>query len=108
MIVRHQYEQQFDEIDLDGIELSRLYVKDCDLGGGATIVQMNAGTKYPTHSHPGVEQAYVISGTARIDGREVSTGAFWHTDPGEVHSVEAITDLRFFVVTEHSIRIINE
>ena len=106
MYVKRRDEQVWKPIDVEGVEYCRLRRNQDEGGGGATIVRMKKGVRYPAHAHPGCEDAYILSGRVLIDGHSLGPGDYWFTEPGEVHDALAEEDLSFLVITEKAIRIL--
>ncbi len=74
--------------------------------GGAALVKVAAGARFPLHDHPGGEEVYVLSGRARIGNLEVEAGDYLWTPPGGVHDLEARDETVIFVTTPAGIRLL--
>ncbi|MBL4744079.1 MAG: hypothetical protein JKX87_05525 [Cycloclasticus sp.] len=55
MFVIRPEEMSFVESGIDGISQCTLW--DNNTGGGASVVRLSANAYFPSHSHPGWEQA---------------------------------------------------
>lgn len=49
------------------------------------FLRAEPGAIYPSHTHHGPEECYVLRGTVIIDGRELHAGDFHHADDGSEH-----------------------
>jgi quercetin dioxygenase-like cupin family protein len=87
-----------------GVEVAGLRRGEGD--GGAALVRVAAGARFPLHDHPAGEEVYVVSGRARIGDLEVETGDYLWTPPGGVHDLEARDETVLFVTTPGGIRLL--
>jgi len=55
-------------------------------GYAVVMVELAPGTEFPEHQHHGPEDLYMLTGTLRVEGRELSAGDFHHAEPGSHHS----------------------
>jgi quercetin dioxygenase-like cupin family protein len=55
------------------------------------LVRAAAGAVYPSHSHTGPEECYVISGEVVVQGQRLRAGDFHHADAGSAHDA-LVTD----------------
>ncbi len=60
-------------------------------GAGTFLMRYEPGSRSPTHTHPGGEEIYVVSGKGRLDNLAFDTGDFIYTPPGEAHTLHAQT-----------------
>lgn len=67
-------------------------------GGGAALFRIQAGTVIPLHEHVVGEHTYVIEGELDFNTLRVRAGDALWTEPGESHTVRAITDAVFLGV----------
>ena len=88
----------------DGVELCGL--RRNDTGGGAALVRIAKGARFPAHDHPGGEEVYVVSGRALIGGERFVAGDYFYTPPGGVHDLRAEEDTVIFVTTPNGVRIV--
>jgi quercetin dioxygenase-like cupin family protein len=88
----------------DGVEFCAL--RRNDTGGGAALVRIAKGARFPAHDHPGGEEVYVVSGRALIGGEPVAAGDYFYTPPGGVHDLRAEEDTVLFVTTPNGVRIV--
>jgi anti-sigma factor ChrR (cupin superfamily) len=75
---------------LPGID-AKVLSQDRDRGVVTMLIRAAAGAVYPSHSHSGPEECYVLRGSARIDGRVLRAGDFHHADAHSDHG-EITTD----------------
>src|SRR5689334_5495178 len=89
-----------------GVEISVLRAHPD--GGITFLVRMQKGARAERHGHPGGEEAFMLSGSLRIDRRvdadgapqpdvELATGDHLFAPPGEVHEGVALEDTVFYV-----------
>jgi quercetin dioxygenase-like cupin family protein len=69
-----------------------------DDGGGAALFRMQAGAQVPLHDHSVGEHTYVIEGDLEFGAHRLRAGDALWTEPGESHTVRAITDALFLGV----------
>jgi len=49
--------------------------------------RLEAGVRYPAHTHAGAEELYILTGDLHIGDRALGPGDFHHADPGTAHGV---------------------
>ena len=49
--------------------------------------RLDAGVRYPAHTHPGAEELYILTGDLHIGERAFGPGDFHHADAGTAHGV---------------------
>jgi len=49
--------------------------------------RLEAGVRYPAHTHPGPEELYILTGDLHIGDRALGPGDFHHADAGTAHDV---------------------
>ncbi len=69
---------------IPGARCKRLSVNPA-AGYVVLLMQLDPGTRFPEHPHPGHEEIYVVSGDAETEGRRLKPGDFFHADPGTHH-----------------------
>ena len=79
----------------EGVDLAPLNIKN---GAGTFLLRFAPGSRSPTHTHPGGEEIYVVSGTGRLDDLAFGPGDFVYTPPGEGHTLHAETEVLIHVV----------
>jgi quercetin dioxygenase-like cupin family protein len=79
----------------EGVTLTPLRMEG---GKGSFLMRYEPGSRSPTHTHPGGEEIYVISGRGRLDDLPVKAGDFIWTEPGEGHTLHAETEVVIHVV----------
>ena len=79
----------------EGLELAPLKVKD---GKGTFLLRFAPGARSPTHTHPGGEEIYVVSGKGRLDDLAFGPGDYIYTPPGEGHTLHAETEVVIHVL----------
>jgi quercetin dioxygenase-like cupin family protein len=87
-----------------GVELCGLRKNDSD--GGAVLVRIARGSRFPLHDHPGGEEVYVVSGRAVIGDVRVATGDYLWTPPDGTHELRAEDDTVLFVTSPRGIRVL--
>ena len=64
-------------------------------GYAVLMGRLEAGVRYPPHTHAGAEELYIVSGDLNIGDRRLGPGDFHHADAGTAHgenySVEGCT-----------------
>ncbi|TAE22016.1 MAG: cupin domain-containing protein [Candidatus Kapaibacterium sp.] len=70
---------------------------DKERGYATLLMQLDAGTLFPSHNHAGAEQCYVLSGSVNVMGKIMNAGDFFSTqasaDHGDILAPEAATVL---------------
>jgi anti-sigma factor ChrR (cupin superfamily) len=56
------------------------------------VIRAAPGAVYPSHTHHGPEECFVISGSVIIDGRVLRAGDFHHADDDSVHGEITTTE----------------
>jgi quercetin dioxygenase-like cupin family protein len=67
-------------------------------GKGSFLMRYEPGSRSPTHTHPGGEEIYVVSGKGRLDELAIEAGDFIYTPPGEGHTLYAQTEVVIHVI----------
>jgi quercetin dioxygenase-like cupin family protein len=49
--------------------------------------KLEAGVRYPAHTHPSAEELYILTGDLHIGDRTLGPGDFHHADAGTAHGV---------------------
>ena len=88
----------------DGIEFCGL--RQNDTKGGAGLIRLKKGARFPMHNHPGWEEALIVSGVVDIGGNRLVEGDYLFTEAGETHDATAVEDTVFFVSSEKGIEIL--
>jgi quercetin dioxygenase-like cupin family protein len=52
-----------------------------------TLLRLDAGVRFPSHSHPAGEELFVVDGRIRIEGTWYEAGCYIYSPPGAVHDV---------------------
>jgi len=89
-----------------GIEFCGL--RQNDTNGGAGLVRLQKGARFPSHNHPGWEEALIISGVVKIGGNRLVEGDYLFTEAGETHDAIAVEDTLFYVSSEKGIEILED
>jgi quercetin dioxygenase-like cupin family protein len=103
MFVR-EAERQWKASGFDGIELCTLHVNE--EGGGAVLLRVEAGARFPAHDHPGGEDAVLLEGRVRIGARQLRPGDYLWSGSGDVHDLEALEDSVLFASSPRGISIV--
>ncbi len=88
----------------EGVSICVLHHNNVE--GGAAFLRLEAGARFPVHSHPGGEEAYVIRGSVAMGGEILRAGDFMWTPPGGVHDMTATVRSLVFVSTLNGIRLL--
>jgi len=104
MLVRKNTERSWMSMVGEGIEFCGL--RQNNTNGGAGLVRLKKGARFPTHDHPGWEEALIISGVVTIGGNRLVEGDYLFTEAGETHDAIAEEDTVFFVSSEKGIKIL--
>jgi quercetin dioxygenase-like cupin family protein len=67
-------------------------------GKGTFLMRYEPGSRSPTHTHPGGEEIFVVSGSGRLDDLAFGPGDFIYTPPGEGHTLHAETEVVIHVL----------
>ncbi|MEO8446929.1 MAG: cupin domain-containing protein [bacterium] len=70
--------------EVEGIKVKELS-NNKEKGYVMLLLQVAAGTKYPSHHHSGAEECYVISGDLHVEGKILGPGDFHHAESGSDH-----------------------
>lgn len=105
MFVVQENERQYEESGIDGITQCVLW--DNGQGGGASLVRLKAQAYFPTHNHPGWEQALVLNGKLTVGDKVINTGDYIFADKTDSHDATALEDCELFVVTEKGVEIVD-
>ena len=54
-------------------------------GYATLLLDVDPGTRFPSHHHTGAEECYVVSGSVYTYGRRMGPGDFLHADGGTDH-----------------------
>ena len=79
----------------DGVTVTPLKM---DGGKGTFLMRYEPGSRSPTHTHPGGEEIYVVSGRGRLDDLQIQAGDFIFTPPGDGHTLYAETEVLIHVL----------
>ena len=86
----------------EGVTLTPLRMEG---GKGTFLMHYEPGSRSPTHTHPGGEEIYVISGKGRLDDVTFGPGDFIFTPPGEGHTLHAQTAVVIHVVLPEPVEV---
>lgn len=104
MIVRKKSERSWKPMAGKGIDFCGL--RQNETNGGAGLVRLKKGAQFPTHNHPGWEEALILSGVVSIGGNRLVEGDYLFTQAGEIHDATAEEDTIFYVSSEMGIEIL--
>ena len=104
MLVRKSTERSWMPMAGEGVEFCGL--RQNGTNGGAGLVRLRKGATFPTHNHPGWEEALIISGIVNIGGNRLVEGDYLFTEAGEIHDAVAEDDTVFYVSSEKGIEIL--
>jgi quercetin dioxygenase-like cupin family protein len=79
----------------EGVTLAPLKMSQ---GRGSFLMRYEPGSRSPTHTHPGGEEIYIVSGEGRLDDLPFGPGDFIYTPPGEGHTLHAATEVVIHVI----------
>ncbi len=63
----------------------KVLAKNPERGYATLLLDVAAGTRFPSHHHEGAEECYVISGSLFTCGRRLAAGDFVHADGNTDH-----------------------
>ena len=106
MQITRTEEREFGPVGVDGVEFCGLRINEME--GGAALISMKKGVRFPTHNHKSDEQTLILSGVAVIGGERLAEGDYLFTQAGEVHDVIAEQDVVMYVTIESGIEIVDE
>jgi quercetin dioxygenase-like cupin family protein len=104
MLITRNAERNFGPTGVDGVDFCGLRMNDTE--GGAAVIKMKKGARFPTHTHKSDEQTLILSGSAVIGGERLEAGDYLFTETGETHDVVAAEDVVMYVTVEKGIEII--
>lgn len=104
MIHRRSENQKWTNTSYEGVQMCGL--RQNETGGGAILLKVAKGARFPTHDHPGGEEVYVIQGRAVIGDVTVSEGDYLWTPPNATHDLKAEEDTVFFVSSPKGIKVV--
>jgi quercetin dioxygenase-like cupin family protein len=90
----------------NGIKVCML--RENETGGATILLKVAAGAAYPMHSHPGGEEAYVLSGRAVIGGATLEAGDYLWTPPNGVHELRAEEETLLFINAPSGIEMVSD
>lgn len=77
-------EGEWTQLPVKGARIKELSSRDED-GVALFLLELEAGTKFPAHSHKGAEMAYVLSGDLETEDETLHAGDFMRAAPGSKH-----------------------
>ena len=104
MIHRKVESHKWTATPYEGIQMCGL--RQNEHGGGAVLLKIVKGARFPMHGHPGGEEVYVIYGRAIVGEVTVNTGDYLWTPSGGTHDLRAEDETLLFVSSPSGIRII--
>lgn len=70
---------------------------DKERGYATILMRLDAGVNFPSHSHEGAEQCYIISGDICVRGQCLAQGSFFstsaHANHGDISTIQGATVL---------------
>ena len=103
MLICKKEDRNWTEI-MEGTEFCGLRINEAQ--GGAALIRMQKGTRFPQHDHKSFEETMVLSGVVSIGGQRFTEGDYLYTEEGEVHDVVAEEDVLMYVTVESGIEIV--
>ena len=92
-----QHQRILDSNDIADLPRERLHpgvtysVLWREAGNLAGLMWLRPGSRVPEHVHEHAHHhVWLVDGRARVDGRLLSWGAYWHVPAGAPHSVEGL------------------
>jgi quercetin dioxygenase-like cupin family protein len=104
MIYRESKNQKWIATPYEGVRMCGL--RQNELGGGAVLLKITKGARFPTHDHPGGEEVYVIQGRAVIGDVIVKDGDYLWTPPHASHDLKAEEETLLFVSSPKGIKVL--
>lgn len=96
-------ERNWNEI-MDGTEFCGLRINEAQ--GGAALIRMRKGARFPQHTHKSYEETLVLSGVVKIGEETFVKGDYLYTEEGEKRDVVAEEDVLMYVTVEAGIEVI--
>ena len=106
MQITRKNDRIFEPLPVDGVDFCGLRINGME--GGAALITMKKGVRFPTHNHKSDEQTLILSGVAVIGGERLEAGDYLYTEEGEHHDVIAEEDVIMYVTVENGIEIVPE
>ena len=95
---------EYVESGIEGISQCELWNNGTN--GGTSIVHLLKDAYFPNHSHPGWEQAYVLSGKIVVGKDVAEKGDYLFANTGDIHDAKAMEDTDILVFTEKGVELI--
>ena len=89
---------------MEGVEFCGLRINEVQ--GGAALIRMKKGARFPQHIHKSHEETLVLSGVVNIGDEKFVEGDYLYTEEGETHDVVAEEDLLMYVTVEAGIEVV--
>ena len=89
---------------MEGTEFCGLRINEAQ--GGAALIRMKKGARFPQHTHKSQEETMVLSGAVRIGEQTFVEGDYLYTEKGEQHDVVAQEDVLMYVTVEAGIEVV--
>lgn len=74
-------------------------------GGGTYVLRFAANARFPSHTHPGGEDLYVMSGQVTVSGRTLSAGDYLWTPGGGTNAVHALSPSELLVIAPRGVEL---
>jgi quercetin dioxygenase-like cupin family protein len=104
MIHRKSEGRKWKATTYEGVQMCGL--RQNESGGGAVLLKISEGARFPTHDHPGGEEVYVIYGRATIGDVTVNQGDYLWTPPSNTHDLKAEEETLLFISSPNGIEVI--
>ena len=104
MIHRTSDNQKWRPTPYEGVEMCGL--RQNEHGGGAVLLRVAKGARFPTHDHPGGEEVYVVYGRATVGEVVVNQGDYLWTPPNNTHDLRAEEDTLLFISSPTGIKVL--
>ena len=104
MLVNKKVDRVWSAMAAEGVEFCPL--RQNETNGGAGLVKIQKGARFPTHIHPGWEEVLILRGVVSIGGNRLVEGDYLFTEAGERHDAVAQEETVFFVSSEKGIEIV--
>jgi quercetin dioxygenase-like cupin family protein len=104
MIHRTSENQKWRATPYAGVQMCGL--RQNENGGGAVLLKVAKGARFPTHDHPGGEEVYVVYGRAIIGEITVTQGDYLWTPPDNTHDLKAEEETLMFISSPNGIKVI--
>ena len=88
LVIQRRDQGDWEATGVEGVSVKQLFV-DAERGYVTMLVQMVAGSSYPSHRHAGYEECYVLQGDLSVGDSVLHAGDYQRAEGGSVHVVQS-------------------